>query len=365
MIEDALLQKYEAAKSSGAFVYGMGTFAKYVESILEILQVPVLGFLDYKSVSMNPKSAIRKGNTEDKQIVFLGFHNYAADVSNICNKLLSDGYRIINIVELAKISGEKSISVENYWLSNKFDIYQTGAESIKIASTLFHDAKSQSLFDNIIEYRKTGDLDFLNFKDNFCNQYFPNDLPWLTRFQRKGEGISVLDGGAFQGETFLIARELIKIKEWVFIEPDSRNFDILVKATSHLSEKKIFLETALYSTKMELNFNSTANTLGSYLSETGGHKVVTSTIDEIYDYGNLELDFIKLDVEGSELEALYGGQQTINSRKPFLAISTYHTPTDHWEIPMYIRNTFPFYDLYIRLHGEQTFDTVLYCVPER
>jgi FkbM family methyltransferase len=307
---------------------------------------------------------IRNSGTANKQIVFLGFHNYLADVSSICNNLAADGFRVVNVVELTKISGLNGISVDNYWLTNRFDLYEIDSEAIQSALSLFQDAKSQILFDNIIQFRNTGDFELLKLKDDLNNQYFPSDLPWITQSGGKSEGVCVLDGGAFQGETFLFARDYLRIKEWVFVEPDSRNFKTLVNSTSRTPERKIFLETALHSNKMELNFNPTEDSLGSSLSESGGHKVITSTIDEIYDNGNAELDFIKLDVEGSELEALAGGKHTINARKPFLAIATYHKPKDHWEIPIFIRNNFPFYRMYIRLHGEQTFDTVLYCVPE-
>ena len=365
MIEFALTRRYESARITGAFVYGQGSFASYVQSFLKILQIPFLGFLDYRSSSMDPRLLSTSATGESQQIVFLGFHNYAADESKICNQLLSDGYLIINVVELAKILQAENILLENYWLTNRFDIYRAELESIQHAASLFQETKSQNLYHDVIEYRKTGNFELLKLKDDLSNQYFPNDLPWLTSLQEIISGVSVLDGGAYQGETFLHARKLVSIKNWVFIEPDPHNFDILTKATSQTFEKKIFLETALHSTKMALKFSSAENTFGSYLSANGDLKVITSTIDEIYDNGKIDLDLIKLDVEGNELAALTGGQMTINTRKPFLAISIYHKPEDHWEIPLFISKNFPFYDFYLRLHGEQTFDLVLYCIPQR
>ena len=46
--------------------------------------------------------------------------------------------------------------------------------------------------------------------------------------------------------------------------------------------------------------------------------------------------FIKMDIEGAELEALQGAKYLINSNRPDLAISVYHSPNYLWDILLYI-----------------------------
>ncbi len=75
-----------------------------------------------------------------------------------------------------------------------------------------------------------------------------------------------------------------------------------------------------------------------------------------------KVTFIKLDIEGSELEALRGAEKIIRRDKPRLAISIYHKPQDYFEIPLYIRGLVPEYKLYIRHHKFNKNDTVLYAV---
>ena len=69
-----------------------------------------------------------------------------------------------------------------------------------------------------------------------------------------------------------------------------------------------------------------------------------TTIDKIV--GELKLtkvDFIKMDIEGSEKWALRGARQTISKYKPQMAISTEHLPDDTVEIPKVVRSINPGY----------------------
>ena len=84
-------------------------------------------------------------------------------------------------------------------------------------------------------------------------------------------------------------------------------------------------------------------------------------IDEAIAEGD-KVTFIKMDVEGAELESLKGAEKTIRRDKPKLAICIYHKPEDMWTIPLYIKELVPEYKLYIRHHSSGVCETVLYAV---
>jgi FkbM family methyltransferase len=74
-----------------------------------------------------------------------------------------------------------------------------------------------------------------------------------------------------------------------------------------------------------------------------GPTVQLTTIDELTSELKLQsVDFIKMDIEGAERQALRGAQQTIARFRPRLAISLEHTPTDAEEIPALIWSLWPF-----------------------
>ena len=75
-------------------------------------------------------------------------------------------------------------------------------------------------------------------------------------------------------------------------------------------------------------------------------------------------NLIKMDIEGAEYDALLGARRLIHSFLPGLAISIYHRAEHLWQLPMLVRDIAPGkYSFYIRSHAMNTFETVLYCVP--
>lgn len=73
------------------------------------------------------------------------------------------------------------------------------------------------------------------------------------------------------------------------------------------------------------------------------------------------MTFIKMDIEGSELNVLKDARKTIMKYKPRLAICIYHKPEDIYEIPEYILSIVPEYRFWIRHYSSYTWETALYA----
>ncbi len=63
------------------------------------------------------------------------------------------------------------------------------------------------------------------------------------------------------------------------------------------------------------------------------------------------ITFIKMDIEGSELEAMKGAEGHIRGQKPKLAVCSYHNNCHIFEIPKLMREYNPQYKLYMRYYG--------------
>jgi len=78
----------------------------------------------------------------------------------------------------------------------------------------------------------------------------------------------------------------------------------------------------------------------------------------------LDVGFMKLDVEGSEIEALLGAQQTVKARQPHLAVCAYHKTGHLLDVPLTISAIAPNYALQMRHHSANTlWETVCYACP--
>ena len=190
-------------------------------------------------------------------------------------------------------------------------------------------------------------------------QYFPKGIFKLS------DNESYFDCGAFTGDTiaeFLKSTGGLYQHIWA-VEPDKSNYNRLIHyiETEKLANIDV-VNKGLYSYAGKLPFQETGSML-SMITDDSDNYIEIDTIDHIA-AGN-PVTYIKMDVEGVELEALKGAEQTIRNYKPVLGISIYHKQQDLIDIPNYIKEIVPEYKFYFRVHKKLAIDTVLYGVVER
>jgi len=188
-------------------------------------------------------------------------------------------------------------------------------------------------------------------------QYF--DLEYL---KPAGEKEIFLDVGGFDGMTSVYFSKWSQRDSFVYVfEPDVDN---VVKCRKNLENHYIkykIIPKGAWSERTILKFQSVANG-SSNITTTGEEAVPVTTIDN--ELATEKVTFIKMDIEGSELQALIGSEYTIINNKPKLAISIYHKPEDIWEIPDIILKYNPSYKLFLRHYSLTDYETVLYALPD-
>lgn len=175
-----------------------------------------------------------------------------------------------------------------------------------------------------------------------------------------------VDAGSYDLETAISLKNYCKkVKKVYAFEPDAQSYKkcLYNKDAYHFAEAEI-LPFGTWSEKKTLQFQA-EKSICSCVSDWGENVIRVTTIDETVDK-NDRVTFIKMDVEGSELESLKGAKHIICRDKPKLAICIYHKPEDMTEIPLYIKSLVPEYKIYVRYHSNSDAETVLYAViPEQ
>ncbi|MBN2815942.1 MAG: FkbM family methyltransferase [Campylobacterales bacterium] len=261
------------------------------------------------------------------------------------------GFKHISYLALCKYT-KLPLAPHPFIMDFKADYTQNYLEYKELYTTLA-DKKSKETFTQIINFKISFDYNFMQgFTNRNEEQYFDKELiPPLKE-------IVFLDGGAYIGDT---ATELIKnypdFKKLYLIEPISENMRIAKRELQQYKQIN-FIECGLSSTKRELYFNEEKSF--SSMQTKGNHTIYVDTIDNIV---TQKVDYIKLDIEGAEQEAIKGARETIIKYKPILAVCIYHKAEDWYKIPKLVLEIYSGYKVYIRHYMEGIFETVMYFIP--
>lgn len=170
-----------------------------------------------------------------------------------------------------------------------------------------------------------------------------------------------VDAGGFDGNTsVLFAKHCPNYKKIYIWEPDETNLS-LIRDNNNLKQLENIdvIPLGTWDKKETLCFDA-ERFAGCKITDTGETKINCDSLDNVL--GDEPVTFIKMDIEGAELNALKGAKNIITKYKPKLAISLYHKPEDIVEIPLYIKSIVPEYKLYIRHYSTTYSETVLYAV---
>lgn len=182
----------------------------------------------------------------------------------------------------------------------------------------------------------------------------------MTKEKRKG---AFLDCGSYDGQSAIAYMNFIGEECQVYaFEPDKKNYQNLVNKMKSRSNV-ICLNKGCFSSEKMLSFTSNGD-MSSSLQDGGNEIVEVTTIDKVI--GDEKVAFIKMDIEGAELEALKGARKIIERDMPILAISAYHKQEDLITLIPYINNLCnesERYKLYLRHHGVVATELVIYAIP--
>lgn len=178
-------------------------------------------------------------------------------------------------------------------------------------------------------------------------------------------GDRVIDAGGCFGDTALAFADVVGERGHVYVfDPLPKHCAIMREAVA--MNPSLAPRISIFPVGLADQVNDVAQLPEDDMINPGARivmdEVPTTTIDEIATRNDVpRLDFIKMDIEGSELSALRGAESSIRRWQPKLAISLYHQPEDFFSIPLWIDALGVGYRLFLDHYSIHNEETVLYA----
>ena len=340
-----LVELFISSKSRKKYILGINRLTKSVQK-----HIKVDGIIDdFSRVQRSRKKEILQIDDVAKDAIILW--TATGSPLEVKEKLDAMGFENISYLSLVKYS---TLDLTPHpFIMDFTEDYTNNVSQYTHIFNLLYDEKSKEIFTKIINFKISFDYKFMQgFTNRYAEQYFDKEIiPPL-------KNIHFFDGGGYVGDT---ASEVIKnypdFEKIYLVEPIKENIRIAKRELAHYKNIE-FLTCGVSNERTTLFFNEEKSFSSIY--GKGTQSVQVDTIDNLV---KSKVDYIKLDIEGAEQDALFGAKNTIKKYHPILAICVYHKAEDWYKIPQIVLNIEPNYKIYLRHYMEGIFETVMYFIP--
>ncbi len=267
---------------------------------------------------------------------------FASPLPQVINSIrqLSEKHRVVM----------PSVPVFGNNIFNK-EFLKNNLRAVEKAYSLLCDEQSKKVFESIIRFQITGDLNCCFGCESTKDEAFS--------ILNLGEKERFLDLGAYRGDT---VEEFLKhtdcYEKIVAVEPDKRTFKKLEDNCQNICNCTT-LNCSIWSHNCLLSFDGNKGRGTS--AKTGGTETEAVCVDYIFEkFGTFT--YLNVDIEGAESQMLTGAENALKS-KPKLCVAAYHRSEDIFELINSINRINPEYQIYLRHHPHISFwDTNIYCI---
>lgn len=319
--------------------YQIEAFLDRSPKVPDIAGIPVMTLEDY----------LRAQHGKTRQII-IAMYNPTHSIKEVIVNLKQHSFlEIITMWSYKNQFLDAKIPHPDYFLTESK--IANAKKHIEKTYPLLSDQKSRDILASVFEFRSTGNYEIL--LDYTSDQYVPSDL---SRWPQK---LRYIDCGAYTGDTIrLMMKNGYAFEAIAAFEPDLTVFNKLV---SLIKDKPcIAFPCGVGSENKQYNFEKSVSG-GSHVSPSGKDSILIVRLDDALP--NFKPNFIKMDVEGAERDALKGAGHILRACRPHMAIAIYHKSDDLWMIIDYLTELNLDYKFYIRSHLFNSYELVLYAYP--
>ncbi len=288
--------------------------------------------------------------------IILSSTDYRREITKSLKKI---GFRLIYPISFLNFVNPNTFVVYPEY-AQRFDAFFNPLNQSNIIklNDLLDDAESKKTFLKVLKFH-------ISFNDAvFRNKIDYHENCFDTKILSFSKKEIFIDCGAYIGDTIEQFNSVTsgKFKKIYAFEPDKNNFNQLYKKCKEIDKTKICcILGGVYNFSGEVNFMETGDPIARVIDNEQSIPINVLSIDDFMKDEEAPT-FIKMDIEGSETEALLGAKKIIEKYKPKLAISVYHNATDLWKIPLLIKKLNNDYKIYLRHYSNEIMDTICYAV---
>ncbi len=351
-------------------IYGSNDIAEEIYEVLKKLRsdVEVKFFIDSKKSGTLKGLPLYLAENLDTHIKEINAGIVASFSARFYMEFLLKAFGLKNIVMVS----EKIVKTKNKTVKIKYDVEK--------AAKVFKTHGERNLFRFLAKARNNKKKYAYQIHTYYQKKY-PNRIDLYPfehyfEFLNKEAITTAIDGGACNGIHSLIMLQMLpNCKKVYTFEPcyesfKNNLFDKLIKSKPEIEivEKALWKENTSLQFREESHFKAASAVVEvkpNIQREAQIINVDAITIDSFVEENNIQnIDFIKMDLENAEQEALKGAEKTILKFRPQLAISIYHSNAQFYGIPVYLKELLPNYEFRLGHYRQDNTETVLYAIPK-
>lgn len=332
------LWNYLKTADKPILMYGMGNGADKILKVCESYGIEIADFFAsdgfVRGHSFHGKVVLSYSQAKEKYRDFIVLLSFASSLPDVIENIKKISEEFELYAPDVPVFGDNLFNME---------FLEEHREDFEKAYYLLADERSKSVFENIINYKLSGKINYLFMSDS-------DEKEVMAELVKPQNIKRYADLGAYNGDT---VRALMSytdtLEEVIAFEPDRRNFRKLSEWAKAVNIPKISAyKLGAWSHKDILFFDASGNRNANLKAESGA-KLTEADVDSLDNVAkDFAPDYIKYDVEGSEAEALLGSKNIIAKYSPKLLISIYHRSEDLYMLPLLVNELNKDYKLYLR-----------------